>query len=68
METMIRHIEKLCEYKGDYVGMREARKHSGWYIKGVRGAAALRQEIGALENMEQLRAVADKVITAAHCE
>lgn len=66
MDIMIRHIEKLCEYKGDYIGMREARKHSGWYIKGVRGAAALRQEIGALETMEQLRAVARKVIDAAN--
>ena len=68
METMIRHISKLCEYKGEYVGMREARKHSGWYIKGVRGAAALRQEIGSLETMDQLRVVAQKVIDAAHCE
>ncbi len=65
MAVMLRHIEKLCEYKGDYVGMREARKHSGWYIKGIRGAAALRQEIGALENMDQLKAIAEKVIAAA---
>lgn len=65
MEIMIRHIASLCKNKGDYVGMREARKHSGWYIKGVRGAAALRQEIGALENMDQLRAIAEKVIKAA---
>ncbi len=66
MDIMIRHIEKLCEYKGEYVGMREARKHSGWYIKGVRGAAALRQEIGSLENIDQLKAVAQKVINAAN--
>lgn len=65
MEIMIRHITSLCKNKGDYVGMREARKHSGWYIKGVRGAAALRQEIGALENMDQLRAIAEKVIKAS---
>ncbi len=65
MAVMLRHIKKLCEYKGDYVGMREARKHSGWYIKGIRGAAALRQEIGALENMDQLKAIAEKVIAAA---
>ncbi len=62
MNIMIRHIKKLCEYKGEYVGMREARKHSGWYIKGIRGAAAFRQEIGLLENMDQLKAIADKVI------
>ncbi len=65
MNIMIRHIEKLCEYKGDYVGMREARKHSGWYIKGIRGAAALRQEIGSLENMDQLKCIANKVIESA---
>lgn len=64
MSIMIRHIEKLCEYKGEYVGMREARKHSGWYIKGIRGAAALRQEIGSLENMNQLKSIAEKVINA----
>lgn len=65
MSIMLRHIKKLCEYKGDYIGMREARKHSGWYIKGIRGAAALRQEIGSLENMDQLKAIAEKVIASA---
>lgn len=62
MAVMIKHIKKLCEYKGDYIGMREARKHAAWYIKGIRGAAALRQEIGALESMEQLEAIAEKVM------
>ena len=62
MAVMIKHINKLCEYKGDYIGMREARKHAAWYIKGIRGAAALRQEIGALESREQLEAIAEKVI------
>ncbi len=65
MAVMLRHIEKLCEYKGDYVGMREARKHAAWYIKGIRGAAALRQEIGSLESIDQLRAIAEKVISLA---
>ncbi len=65
MDIMIRHIGKLCEYKGDYVGMREARKHAAWYIKGIRGAASLRQEIGSLESMEQLHAIAEKVIKNA---
>ncbi len=65
MNIMIHHIEKLCEYKGEYIGMREARKHSGWYIKGIRGAAAFRQEIGSLETIDQLKKIADKVITAS---
>ena len=65
MAVMLRHIKQLCENKGDYVGMREARKHAAWYIKGIRGAAALRQEIGSLENLSQLEAIAEKVIAAS---
>ena len=66
MAVMLRHIKQLCENKGDYVGMREARKHAAWYIKGIRGAAALRQEIGSLENLSQLEAIAEKVIAASN--
>lgn len=65
MQIMLTHIEKLCEYKGDYIGMREARKHASWYIKGMRGAASMRQEIGKLENMSQLRDLTQKVIDCA---
>lgn len=61
MRVMIKHIETLCQYKGDYVGMREARKHAGWYTKGLRGAAKYRQELGTLENMEQLQEIAYKI-------
>lgn len=64
MEIMLRHIQRLCEYKGEYVGMREARKHAAWYVKGMRGAAALRQEIGSLESIDDLRIIAEKVIKA----
>ncbi len=62
MRVMIEHIKKLCEYKGDYIGMRQARKHSAYYIRGIRGAAALRAETGRLESMEQLYELAEKVI------
>ena len=68
MEIMVRHIKSLCENKGDYVGMREARKHAAWYIKGIRGAAALRQEIGSLESFEQLEEIINRVIDAANAE
>ncbi len=61
MRVMIKHIEKLCEYKGDFVGMREARKHAGWYTKGLRGAAKYRQELTAIETIEQLQEIAYKI-------
>ena len=61
MEVMLRHIRTLCEYKGEYVGMREARKHAAWYIKGMRGAAEFRREIGGLDHIEQLEDIAQKI-------
>lgn len=53
IDIMRKHIEKLCEYKGENVGMREARKHIAWYIKGLHGAAALRNEAGTLRTLEE---------------
>lgn len=56
--VMVRHIRLLCQYKGERVGIREARKHAAWYIKGIRGAAKYRQQVGALESIEQLEELA----------
>lgn len=62
MRVMLAHIRRLCDYKGEYIGMREARKHAAWYIRDIRGAAAFRNEIGRLETMEQVQLLAEKVI------
>ncbi|NMP36957.1 MAG: tRNA dihydrouridine synthase DusB [Clostridiales bacterium] len=58
MRVMLCHIQKLCEYKGEYIGIREARKHAAWYVRGTRGAAAVRSEISNLESIEQLAEIA----------
>lgn len=52
LSVMSRHIELLCKYKGENVGMREARKHVAWYIKGFHSAASLRNEAGTLKTLE----------------
>ncbi len=65
MEVMLRHIELLCEYKGEKVGMLEARKHAAWYMKGIRGAAALRREICELQTIDDIKIIAEKVIATA---
>lgn len=62
MVIMIRHIKRLVEYKDEYIGMREARKHAAWYMKGIRGAAKYRQEIGKLNTIEQLEELAYHVV------
>ena len=62
MLVMIKHIKLICEYKGERVGIREARKHAAWYIKGIKGAAAYRQQVGALESIEQLEEMAYRIV------
>ncbi|MBQ9912873.1 MAG: tRNA dihydrouridine synthase DusB [Clostridia bacterium] len=63
MRVMVKHIKRICEYKGERVGIREARKHAAWYIKGIKGAAAYRQQVGMLESVEQLEELAFKIMT-----
>ena len=55
---MLRHIALACRYKGEDVAMREARKHVAWYLKGWRGAAALRRRAGTLRTFEELEELA----------
>lgn len=62
MLTMLKHVELIIKYKGERVGIREARKHAAWYIKGIKGAAAYRQKVGALESMEQLQELAYTIL------
>jgi len=61
MRVMLHHIQMLCEYKGERVGIREARKHAAWYTKGLRGAAQYRRELGNLESLEQLERIAYQI-------
>ena len=41
-ETMLRHARLQIEFKGDFIGIREMRKHVAWYTKGMKGSAKLR--------------------------
>ncbi len=53
-DTMLRHAKLQMEYKGEYLGIREMRKHVGWYTKGMSGSAKLRDEINRVESYEEL--------------
>lgn len=52
--VILRHIQAMCDYKGEEVAMREARKHVGWYMKGFKNAAELRREAGYLKTYDEL--------------
>ena len=54
LTVMAKHIEAMCALKGEARAMNEARKHVGWYMKGVRGAAEFRRRAGELSTREDL--------------
>lgn len=58
MTVMLKHIEKLCEYKGENVGIKEARKHAAWYTKGLRSGAAYRGKMSTVNSLDELRELA----------
>lgn len=62
-ETMLRHARLQIEYKGDYLGIREMRKHVGWYTTGLKGAAALRAEINQVQSYEELEQLLGNKLT-----
>lgn len=62
MTVMLKHIQKIIEYKGEYTAIREARHHAAYYTKGMRGGAKLRAEIGKLERFEQLQELSYKIL------
>ena len=47
------HMRLLVADKGEKIAAAECRKHLSWYIKGVRGAAALRDEINRTEDVKK---------------
>lgn len=51
------HITLMCELKGEHRGIREARKHASWYIKGLRGAAQLRNKVNTATSLEEMNSI-----------
>lgn len=57
VEKALRHSQMLIDYKGEYIGVREMRKHMAWYMKGLPGAAELRGKLNYAENMAELESL-----------
>ena len=53
-ETVLRHARLQLQYKGEYTGVREMRKHLAWYTVGYPNSARFRQMINSVESMEEL--------------
>jgi tRNA-dihydrouridine synthase B len=54
VDMMLRHAKLEVMYKGEYVGIREMRKHVAWYTTGYPMAARFRQNVNLIDTYPQL--------------
>lgn len=62
LKIMREHIELVCSYKGERMGMLQSRKQIAWYLKGFRGAAGFRNEAGRVTTLEDMYSLIDRVL------
>ncbi len=65
LDIMVKHIEAMVRYKGEHMAMLQARKIVTGYFRGIRGAAALRNEAGKIKTLEDLYTLRQKALEAA---
>ncbi len=63
-QMMLRHARMQIEYKGDYTGIREMRKHISWYTAGYPHSARLRAQINSVESLVELE---ELILTRTGC-
>ena len=54
IETAHAHARALVAHKGEYIGLREMRKHAAWYLKGLRGSAQMRVRVNLAQSLGEL--------------
>lgn len=55
VQVMLRHAQMMVDYKGEYIGIHEMRKHVAWYTTGFPNSSKLRDEVNHVESFEELK-------------
>ena len=61
-DMMLRHARLQLKYKGEFIGIREMRKHVAWYTAGYPHSAAIRRRVNEIETMEQLEEMLENLV------
>jgi len=56
---IMRHAKMQAEFKGEYLGIREMRKHTAWYMAGYPNSAKLRKLVNTVETCDELAGLLD---------
>ena len=54
LNIILEHLNFVVEEKGEYVGVREMRKHICWYLKNLKDSSKVREEINRLETKKEV--------------
>ncbi|AST94010.1 tRNA dihydrouridine synthase DusB [Sutcliffiella cohnii] len=68
MDVCKLHLDRLIDLKGEFVAVREMRKHAAWYLKGMRGNAKVRNAINEMNTRLDLVSVLDQLVEQAETE
>jgi len=62
LEIMLRQAELCCSEKGEFIAIKQMRKHAAWYIKGMRYSTKLKNNFLNANSLAELRELAEKII------
>lgn len=62
------HAKRLCNLKGEYVGMREMRGHAAWYVKGLPGSHKLKDALTKMETFDEMNQILDLYMAEMNCK
>lgn len=60
IDMMLRHARMMVEFKGEYTGIREMRKHLAWYTQGYPGSSKLRAKVSEIETYKDIESILSK--------
>ncbi len=60
-DTILRHAKMIIEFKGEYTGVREMRKHIQWYTTGMKNSSELRRKVNLSESIEDLEEIIKEI-------
>ncbi len=60
MGTALDQLRRMIAYKGERIAIPEARKHMGWYVRGLRGSARVRGKINELCTYEEVKTLLEE--------
>lgn len=64
LETILRHLDLSCEFKGERIAVREMRKHISFYIKGLRGSNKIKDQVNKLEGKDEVKRLLEEYFSS----